>query len=104
VYHFRDTTPNIKKPLDYEEVVASKKPVISYDFWEPRISLRYEVIKNTSFKAGFSRSTQFLHLLSNTASPTPVDLYFPSTNNIKPSLTDQYSVGFVTQPVGWPVE
>jgi hypothetical protein len=104
IYHFRDTTANVRKPLDREEVVTSKKPVRTYDFWEPRVSLRYELIKNTSLKAGYSRSTQFLHLLSNTASPTPVDLYFPSTNNIKPSLTDQYSLGFVTVPDGWPLE
>jgi outer membrane receptor for ferrienterochelin and colicin len=104
VYHYRDTTPNIRKPLDYAENVTSKKPVNDWVFFEPRLSLRYELKKNTFLKAGYSRTTQYLHLLSNTASPTPVDLYFPSTNNIKPSLTDQYSVGFVTQPVGWPVE
>jgi hypothetical protein len=104
VYHFRDTTANVRKPLDREEVVTSKKPVRSYDYWEPRVSLRYELAKNTFLKAGYSRSTQFLHLLSNTASPTPIDLYFPSTNNIKPSMTDQYSLGLVTIPEGWPVE
>jgi hypothetical protein len=104
VYHFRDTTANVRKPLDREEVVTSKKPVTDWLFFEPRLSLRYEMKKNTFFKLGYSRSTQYIHLLSNTASPTPVDLYFPSTNNIKPSLTDQFSVGFVTLPNGWPVE
>ncbi|WP_205511870.1 TonB-dependent receptor [Longitalea arenae] len=104
VYHFRDTTANIRKPLDREEIVTSRKPVNDWSFIEPRVSLRYEMKKNTFFKAGYSRSTQYIHLLSNTASPTPVDLYFPSTNNIKPSLTDQFSVGFVTLPSGWPVE
>ena len=104
VYYFRDTTPNVQKPLDHVEEVSSKKPVTDWVFVEPRISLRYELKKNTFLKAGFTRATQYLHLLSNTSSPTPVDLYFPSTNNIKPSLTDQYSVGFVTLPEGWPVE
>jgi hypothetical protein len=104
VFHFRDTTANVRKPLDYAENVTSKKPVNDWVFFEPRLSLRYELKKNTFFKAGYSRTTQYLHLLSNTASPTPVDLYFPSTNNIKPSLTDQFSVGFVTLPSGLPVE
>lgn len=104
VYHFRDTTANISKPLDYAEDVSSKKPVSEWTFLEPRISFRYELKHNTFLKAGFTRATQYIHMLSNTASPTPVDLYFPSTNNIKPSLTDQYSVGFVTLPDGWPVE
>lgn len=104
VYHFRDTTANVRKPLDREEVVTSKKPIISWNFFEPRLSVRYELKKNTFLKAGYARSSQYLHLLSNTASPTPVDLYFPSTNNIKPSVTDQVSVGMVTIPESLPLE
>ncbi|NII24426.1 TonB-dependent receptor [Pseudoflavitalea sp. X16] len=104
LYHFRDTTANVRKPLDREEVVTSKKPVISWNFFEPRLSVRYELKKNTFLKAGYARSSQYLHLLSNTASPTPVDLYFPSTNNIKPSVTDQVSVGVVTIPESLPLE
>lgn len=104
IYHFRDTTANVRKPLDREEVVTSKKPVISWNFFEPRLSVRYELKKNTFLKAGYARSSQYLHLLSNTASPTPVDLYFPSTNNIKPSVTDQVSVGVVTIPESLPLE
>lgn len=104
VYYYRDTTENTRKPLDHVDVVDSKKPVNTWNFFEPRVSLRYELKKNTFLKAGYSRTTQYIHLLSNTASPTPVDLYFPSTNNIKPSLTDQYSVGFVTLPEGFPIE
>jgi len=98
VYYFRDTTANIRKALDREEVVKSKKPVNNWSYVEPRISLRYTIQKNTFAKAAYGRSTQYLHLLSNTASPTPVDLYFPSTNNITPSVTDQFSAGVVTVP------
>ena len=98
VYHFRDTIANVRKPLDRSEIVSSSKPVTTWNFVEPRLSLRYEIKKNTFAKAGYGRSTQYLHLLSNTASPTPVDLYFPSTNNIRPSLTDQFSAGIVTIP------
>ncbi|HTL08058.1 MAG TPA: TonB-dependent receptor, partial [Chitinophagaceae bacterium] len=104
VYYFRDTTQNTSKPLDYASNVKDRSPVTTYNYLEPRISLRYELKKNTFLKAGFSRSTQFLHLLSNTASPTPVDLYFPSTNNIKPSSTDQYSVGAVAVSCFLPLE
>ncbi len=104
VYYFRDTTANVRKPLDREEIVKSKKPIDSWSFLEPRLSVRYEFKKNTFIKAGYGRSSQYLHLLSNTASPTPVDLYFPSTNNIKPSVTDQLSAGIVTIPDFLPIE
>lgn len=98
IYHFRDTTANVRKPLDREEEVRTKKPVETWVYLEPRVSLRYTLQKNSFLKAGYGRSTQYLHLLSNTASPTPVDLYFPSTNNITPSVVDQFSVGVVTVP------
>ncbi|HEY4147844.1 MAG TPA: TonB-dependent receptor, partial [Chitinophagaceae bacterium] len=104
VYYFRDTTANTSRPLDHADVVTSKKPVTQWNFLEPRISLRYELKKNTYFKASYARTSQYIHLLSNTASPTPVDLYFPSTNNIKPSYTDQYSVGAVSIPSWLPLE
>ena len=104
VYYFRDTTQNTSKPLDRSTELKDASPVSTYNYLEPRISLRYELKKNTFLKAGFSRSTQFLHLLSNTASPTPVDLYFPSTNNIKPSKTDQFSVGAVAISSFLPLE
>jgi outer membrane receptor protein involved in Fe transport len=95
VYFFKQGQPNTSKPLDHEEYVSSSAPVATYPFTEPRLSLRYEWTDLTILKAGFSRSSQFIHLLSNTASATPVDLYFPGTNNIKPSSTNQYSVGAV---------
>lgn len=104
VYYFRDTTLNTSKPLDHADEVSSKKPITSWNFLEPRISLRYQLKSNTYFKAGYARTSQYLHLLSNTASPTPVDLYFPSTNNIKPSFTDQYSIGAVSIPSFLPLE
>ncbi|WP_240312728.1 TonB-dependent receptor [Flavihumibacter solisilvae] len=104
VYYYRDTTANVRKPLDHTEEVESGKAVSTWSFLEPRLSVRYELKKNTYLKAGVSRSTQYLHLLSNTASPTPVDLYFPSTNNINPSITDQVSAGIVTVPQSIPLE
>lgn len=102
VYHYRDTTANVRKPLDRIETIGDgtgkKKLIEDWTYLEPRISARYELRKNTFLKAGYARSSQYMHLLSNTAAPTPVDLYFPSTNNITPSLTDQYSVGIVSVP------
>lgn len=98
VYHYRDTTANVRKPTAREEVLNGKKKVADWNYFEPRVSVRYELKKNTFLKAGYGRSSQYMHLLSNTASATPVDLYFPSTNNITPSVTDQYSAGIVSVP------
>ena len=38
--------------------------------------------------------SQYLHLLSNTSSPTPLDVWTPSGSFIKPQLLDQYAIGY----------
>lgn len=61
---------------------------------EPRVSLQYQLNKESSLKASYNRTTQYIHLLSNTASPTPLDQFTPSSNNLKPQLSDQYALGY----------
>jgi hypothetical protein len=95
IYHFRDTTPNVRKPLDYTEHVNKMTKANDWAFIEPRVSFKYQVKEDLILKAGYAKSSQYIHLLSNTASPTPVDLYFPSTNNIKPSYSHIVSAGVV---------
>jgi hypothetical protein len=64
-----------------------------YNF-EPRVSMSYTLDDNTSIKASYNRMVQYLHLLSNTASPTPLDVWAPSGKYIKPQLLDQYAIGY----------
>ena len=61
---------------------------------EPRISAAYIFNNNTSFKASYTRLAQYLHLLSNTNSPTPLDVWAPSGPFIEPQLLDQFAIGF----------
>ena len=48
----------------------------------------------SSLKASLSRNVQNLHLLSNSTSDNPTDLWIPSSNNVKPELSDQFSLGY----------
>ena len=61
---------------------------------EPRASLAYQLNSESSVKASYNRMSQYLHLLSNTNSPTPLDVWTPSGKYIKPQLLDQYAVGY----------
>ncbi|MBQ4821212.1 TonB-dependent receptor [Aquimarina sp. MMG016] len=61
---------------------------------EPRIALAYAFNDNTSIKASYNRMAQYLHLLSNTNSPTPLDVWTPSGKYIKPQLLNQYAIGY----------
>jgi hypothetical protein len=48
----------------------------------------------SSVKASYNRIYQFLHLLTNTTTTTPTDLWLPSSNNVKPQVADQVSLGY----------
>ncbi len=56
---------------------------------EPRFSLRYKVNDNISLKANYTRMYQYLHLASNSGASLPTDLWYPSSNVVKPQISDQ---------------
>lgn len=62
--------------------------------WEPRISLAYTFSTHSSVKASYNRMSQYLHLISNTQSPTPLDVWAPSDTFLKPQILDQYAFGY----------
>ncbi|WP_343329377.1 TonB-dependent receptor [Polaribacter staleyi] len=68
--------------------------ISSFNNLEPRVSMSYILDDNTSLKASYNRMAQYLHLLSNTSSPTPLDVWTPSGKYIKPQLLDQYAIGY----------
>ena len=61
---------------------------------EPRVGLNYTINNKNSVKASYNRIYQFLHLLSNSTTTTPTDLWLPSSNNVKPQISDQVSLGY----------
>ena len=62
--------------------------------FEPRVALAYQNKPNQSFKLSYNRMVQYLHLISNTNSPTPIDIWAPSGTFIDPQLLDQFAVGY----------
>lgn len=61
---------------------------------EPRAAVKYELNATSSLKASYMRTTQYVHLISNTAASIPLDVWTPSTNNIKPQISDQVAIGY----------
>jgi len=68
--------------------------VKNYFNLEPRFSMSVKVTDMSSVKLSYTRTTQNLHLLSNSTSSNPTDVWIPSSNNVKPELADQVSVGY----------
>ncbi|MFD2573723.1 carboxypeptidase-like regulatory domain-containing protein [Spirosoma soli] len=92
--------------LDTNAPADSSRPIIAtrtykrgeniqtYGNWEPRFSAKYELSNNSSLKLSYNRLAQYIHLISNTTASTPLDIWTPSTNNIKPQIADQIAGGY----------
>ena len=94
-------------PLDFDENLKIYNPAnpLIYSFdnnssvfktfnnVEPRINISYS-FKDQSLKASYNRLNQYLHLISNTSSPTPLDIWVPSGPYLKPQKLDQFALGF----------
>mgnify|MGYP000726987015 CR=1 FL=1 len=78
------------------EFYGRNKSMANFNNFEPRFSVAYELAENKSLKASYNRMVQYLQLVSNTASPTPLDVWTPSDSYIKPQIADQFAVGYFT--------
>jgi len=61
---------------------------------EPRFSLNWMPRKNQSVKLSYSRTIQYIHLISNTAAPAPTDTWKLSDRYIPPNINNQISIGY----------
>ncbi len=73
---------------------GSGQKVVTFDNWEPRLGLRYELTNESSIKIGYNRIFQYLQLVTNTTAVTPVDIWQPSGPYFKPQMADQISIGY----------
>lgn len=65
-----------------------------YHNLEPRLGIKYVLTPESSIKASYNRMAQNLHLISNTNSPTPLDIWLPSNTFIKPLIANQLGLGY----------
>ncbi len=61
---------------------------------EPRLSANFVIDSVSSVKFGYNRNYQYTHLLSNATTSTPTDVWIMSSNNVKPQIADQLSLGY----------
>src|SRR5690554_458317 len=80
-------------PIDTEYFGRNKK-IANFDNFEPRFAIAYTLDDDQSIKASYNRMSQYIHLISNTSSATPLDVWAPSGKYIKPQLLDQYAIGY----------
>ncbi|MGL5912923.1 MAG: TonB-dependent receptor [Bacteroidales bacterium] len=66
----------------------------SYYGFEPRLGAVFRLGDDNSIKASYSRTMQFMHLVSNSTAGSPLDVWTPSTPNVRPQKANQVSVGY----------
>ena len=76
---------------------GSNETIAKFNNLEPRLAIAYVLDENQSLKMSYNRMTQYLHLISNTQSPTPLDIWAPSDHFIKPQVLDQMALGYFAE-------
>lgn len=74
---------------------GTNKSIVSFGNFEPRLAMAYALNDDKSVKLSYNRMSQYIHLISNTASATPLDIWAPSDKFLKPEISDQVALGYL---------
>ena len=95
VYEYQEIQAGERKfPVLPGTAVPKGTTIKQYGNWEPRFSMNMSLTSTASLKASYNRTAQYLHLLSNTAASSPLDVWTLSTHLIKPEIADQVALGW----------
>ncbi|WP_266202690.1 TonB-dependent receptor [Pontibacter kalidii] len=67
-----------------------------YTSLQPRLALGYTSATGISIRASYATMAQYLHLLSNTSTGTPTDIWVPATEKVRPQRSWQATFGAAT--------
>ncbi len=73
---------------------SNNQVIKTYGGLEPRISMRLALSPQASVKVSYNKMRQYIHLISNGTTPSPVDIWQVSNPYIKPQVGDNYSLGY----------
>jgi hypothetical protein len=93
IYNYASGIPQSPETITDSAFYGKGKTIQSYSGWEPRLLLKIGFNEQTSLKLSYDRTYQYLQLISNTISITPVDYWKLSDPQIKPAIGDQYAAG-----------
>jgi hypothetical protein len=93
-YVYAEGTPRLERNIVDSIFYGKGEVVETYGGLEPRLSVRYRLDASSSVKLSYNRIFQYIHLLSNTVAPTPVDLWQVSTSYLPPQRADNFSIGY----------
>jgi hypothetical protein len=94
VFHYMPDAPPSLSAITDTTYHTDRSAIKTFNGLEPRISLRINVVADQSIKLSYNRMRQYIHQISNTTAPTPVDLWQVSNEYFPPQIADNYSIGY----------
>ncbi|WP_276499080.1 TonB-dependent receptor [Pontibacter litorisediminis] len=94
VYRYQPGVPKQERTITDTLRYGSGEVIESYHGAEPRFSVNYTLDARSAIKLGYNRHRQYLHLISNTTTISPTDIWKSSNTHIKPQIGDQVSLGY----------
>jgi hypothetical protein len=94
IFNYGDGLPYRTESITDTTIINSIGSIKHYPGLEPRFSARISLSSKESIKISYNRMRQNIHLISNSAAPTPIDLWQVSTKYIPPQISDNFSVGY----------
>jgi hypothetical protein len=89
IYHFDDDYNVI------DSTVYRRGDIFNtYYGLEPRVTVSVFLDEVSCVKASYCRNRQYIQLASNSTAGTPLDIWFPSSPNVKPQVSDQFTLGY----------
>jgi hypothetical protein len=89
--HIGPYTSQLEKPV---KTYAKGEKVKNYSGIEPRLGAKVKVDETSSIKVGVTSTTQYLHLVSNSTSSLPADVWVMSSELVQPQRGIQYALGY----------
>jgi len=94
VNHYEPDGPMTNETRTSSKSYAKGEVINTYNGIEPRASIRYSLPGESSVKIGYNRIYQYIHLISNSAAVTPIDIWQPSNVYLRPQIGNQVSAGY----------
>jgi hypothetical protein len=61
---------------------------------EPRLGIVFKLNEISSIKASYSRNFQYIQQAENSTGGSPLSIWFPASQNVKPQIGNQFALGY----------
>ncbi len=93
IFEYEEFRPRREESIINQLNFTNNETIKMFDGLEPRFALRWALNTSSSIKLGYNRMFQYIHLISNTTTIAPTDVWKLSDPHIAPEEVNQYSIG-----------